>query len=69
MAQTTLTSLEKRVAAIEKSLQQLLHSERQPSEWKDWRLAIAKVKRTDLAPDVDRAAREIREVDRRQVSS
>jgi hypothetical protein len=67
MPQATLKSLEKRVAAIEQSLEQLLGSRQRAGVWKDWRLAVAKAKRTELAQDVDAAARKIREADRRQV--
>lgn len=64
MKQTNLEDLEKRVAALEKGLAQLQKG--QSGEWKDWRLAVARVNRTDLAEEVDAAAREIRETDRRQ---
>jgi hypothetical protein len=69
MEPASLESLEKRVAAIEKSLAQLLRAPTQPAAWKDWRLAVGKVKRTDLAEEVDAAAREFREADRRQAQS
>ena len=69
MDQTTLKSLEKRVAALEKSLAQVLQGHRQPGEWKDWRQAVGKVTRTELAEEVDAAARGIREADRREAQS
>ena len=49
---------------LEQGLAQLLNV--QAGQWKDWRLAVAKAKRTELAHEVDAAAREIREADRRQ---
>lgn len=69
MEQTTLESLEKRVAALEIGLAKVLQVQPQGREWKDWRLAVAKVARTELAEEVDAAAREIREADRRQAQS
>ena len=67
--QTTLENLEKRVAALEKCLAQILEPRAQPAAWKDWRQAVGKVTRTELAAEVDAAAREIREADRRQAQS
>ncbi len=69
MKQITLESLEKRVAALEKGLAQVMQAHPQPLEWKDWRQAVGKVTRTELAEEVDAAAREIREADRRQAQS
>jgi hypothetical protein len=69
MEQTTLENLEKRVAAIEKCLEQILQPHAKPLQWKDWRLAVGKITRTELAEELDAAAREIREADRRQAQS
>jgi hypothetical protein len=69
MAQLTLKSLEKRIEALEKSLSQVVHGQSSAGDWKDWRKAVANVKRTELAEEVDAAAREIREADRRQAQS
>jgi hypothetical protein len=69
MDQTTLESLEKRVAALEKGLAQVLGGHPQPAEWKDWRQVVGKLTRTELAEEVDAAAREIREADRREAKS
>ena len=69
MEQITLENLGKRVALLEKGLAQVLQSHPQPAEWKDWRQAVGKVTRTELAEEVDAAARAIREADRRQVQS
>jgi len=69
MEQITLENLEKRVATLEKDLAQVLQSHQQPAEWKDWRQAVGKITRTELAEEVDAAAREIREADRRQDQS
>jgi hypothetical protein len=66
MDQTSLDNLEKRVAALEKGLAQVLHGHAQSGEWKDWRQAVGKVTRTELAEEVDAAAREIRAADRRE---
>lgn len=68
MKQTTLESLEKRVEALELSLAQALQSQSkpQPGKFKDWRIAVSRVKRTELAEEVDAAARKIREADRRK---
>jgi len=67
MAQTNLENLELRVAALEKGLAQVMQSHLQPTPWKDWQRAVGKITRTELAEEVDAAAREIREADRRQV--
>ena len=69
MEQTTLENLEKRVAAIEKCLAQIMQPPAQPLQWKDWRLAVGKIARTELAEELDAAAREIREADRRRAQS
>ena len=66
MKNTTLESLEKRVEALELCLAQALQSKPQPGKFKDWRVAVARVKRTELAEEVDEAARKIREADRRK---
>jgi len=66
MENTAIENLEKRVAALEEVLAKLLNGRTHPTEWKDWRQAVGKVTRTELAEEVDAAAREIREADRRQ---
>ena len=66
MEPTTLENLEKRVAALEKGMAELLQGQPPTGKWKDWRQAIGKGTRTELAAEVDAAAREIREADRRQ---
>ena len=66
MKKTTLESLEKRVAALEEGLAQLQQTQSQPIVWKDWRKAVANVRRTELAEEVDAAGRKIREADRRK---
>ena len=65
MEHTTLEDLEKRVAALEKGMAQWQQAHPSAMEWKDWRLAIGTVTRTELAEEVDAAGREIREADRR----
>jgi hypothetical protein len=66
MKKITLESLEKRVAALEKSLAQVVQAPPPPGKFKDWRQAVGKVTRTELAEEVDAAARKIREADRRK---
>jgi hypothetical protein len=67
--QTTLESLEKRIAEIEKCVTQLLQPTSQPLQWKDWCLAVGKYRATELSEEVDAAGREIREADRRESAS
>jgi hypothetical protein len=76
MDQTTLENLEKRVAAIEKCLEQILQPPGQPPQppaqslqWKDWRLAVGKFRATELSAEIDAAGREIREADCRESAS
>src|SRR5438309_2080286 len=69
MEQTTLESLDKRVAALEKGMAQVMQTQSLPGAWKDWRQAVGKVTRTELAEEVDAAARETRAADRRQAGS
>ena len=66
MKKITLDGLEKRVAALEEGLAKLQQSQSQPTVWKDWRKAVANVKRTELAAEVDEAGRKIRAADRRK---
>lgn len=66
MKKATLKSLEKRIAELEERVAQLEPHTSNGIVWKDWRLAVAKVKRTDLADEVDEAGRKIREADRRK---
>jgi len=69
MEQTTLENLERRVAALEKGLASILQKpEPKMRDWKDWRLAVARVQRTELAEEVDAAARAIRQADRQQTA-
>ena len=69
MKKPTLADLEKRVAALEEGLARVLETQRQSGKFKDWRSAVGKVTRTELAEEVDAAARKIREADRRKVRS
>jgi hypothetical protein len=69
MKKTTLESLEKRVAALEKGLAQVLQSPPQPGKFKDWRRAVGNFKPTELSEEVDAAGRRIREADRRKTGS
>jgi hypothetical protein len=69
MDQTTLESLEKRVAALEKGLAQVLQGHTPAGEWKDWRQAVGRFRPTELSEEVDAAGREFREADRREAQS
>jgi hypothetical protein len=69
MKKTTLESLEKRVAALEKSLAQVLQPPPLPGKFKDWRLAVGKFKPIELSEEVDAAGRKIHEADRLKTSS
>ena len=69
MKKTTLESLEKRVAALEKSLAQVMQVQPPVGAFKDWRKAVGKFKRTELSEEVDAAGRKIREADRRKTGS
>lgn len=66
MKQTTLASLEKRVAALEKGFAQVLQTRPQNGPWKDWRQAVGKFRTTELSQEVDEEGRKIREADRRE---
>jgi hypothetical protein len=69
MEKTTLESLEKRVAALEKTLGQILQARTKPGKFKDWRQAVGKYNVTELTEAVDEAGRRIREEDRRKTGS
>ena len=69
MKKTTLESLEKRVAALEKSLAEVVEAQPKPGRFKDWRRAIGKYKVTELTEAVDEAGRKIRAEDRRKTAS
>ena len=66
MAQVTLQSLEKRVAALEKGLAEWLNSASSDGRWKDWRKAVGHFIPSELSTKVDVAGRKIREADRRK---
>ncbi len=69
MKKTTIESLEKRVAALEKDVARVMQSQQSPGKFKDWRKAVANANRTDLAKEVDAAARKVRDEDRRKAKS
>jgi hypothetical protein len=69
MKKPTIESLEKRVAALQKGLAQVLQSQPKPGKFKDWRLAIGKYKVTEMTKRIDEAGRKIREADRRKTGS
>ena len=65
MAQITLKSLARRVAALEKGMAEL-SSQAVPGAWKDWRRAVGKFVPSEISEEVDAAGRRIREEDRRK---
>lgn len=69
MKKTTLKSLEKRIAELEERVAQLLPRTSKGIVWKDWRLAVGKIQRTEMAEEIDAAGRKIREADRRKTAS
>jgi hypothetical protein len=66
MAQTTLQSLEKRVAALEKGMTEWLSSQATRGQWKDWRNAVGHFVPSELSEQVDAEGRKIRAADRRK---
>ena len=69
MKKTTLKSLEKRIAELEARIAQLEPKTTNGIVWKDWRLAVGKRERTELAEEIDEAGRKFREADRRKTAS
>jgi hypothetical protein len=69
MKKTTLESLEKRVAALEKNIAQVLQTQTKPGRFKDWRKAVGKYKVSELTEAVDEAGRKTREENRRKTAS
>jgi uncharacterized protein YukE len=65
MAQITLESLARRVAALEKGMAEL-SSQAIPGRWKDWQKAVGKFQPSEISEEVDAAGRRIREADRRK---
>ncbi len=65
MADITLTSLEERVAALEKGMAEWLSSQAN-RQWKDWRHAVGHFVPSELSEQIDAAGRKIREADRRK---
>ena len=68
MMETPLETLEKRIAALEKAMVEMTKPRADAVEWKDWRLAVGTVKRTELAEEIDKLGREYREEDRRRAA-
>ena len=66
MKKTTLQSLEKRVAAHEKSLAQVVPDASSGILWKDWRQAIGEYRVSEISEEIDAAGRKIRDTDRRR---
>ncbi len=66
VAQITLRSLEKRVAALEKGMAEWLSLQANRGQWKDWRKAVGHFVPSELSEQVDAAGRKIREADRRK---
>lgn len=69
MKKPTLKSLEKRIAELEERVDQLLPRKSKGIIWKDWRLAVGKIKRTEIQEAIDEEGRKIREADRRKGAS
>jgi hypothetical protein len=69
MKKPTLKSLEKRIVELEERVAQLLPRTSKGVVWKDWRLAVGKMQRTEMAEEIDAAGRKIREADRRKTAS
>ncbi len=67
MSEPTLEKLERRVAALERTMTPPQNP--QPPGWKDWRQALGHFTPSELSEEVDAAGREIREVDRRKAAS
>jgi hypothetical protein len=67
MPETTLESLEKRVAALEEGMGRWLQANAANGTWKDWRRAVGNFTPSELSEEVDAAGRAIREEDRRHV--
>jgi hypothetical protein len=72
MSQVTLKELERRVAALEKMVAELVQAEEEPQKkggpikFKDWRKAIGTFPGTELTRQIDEEGRKIREADRRK---
>lgn len=68
MKKATLKSLEKRIAELEERVAKLEPRKSNGIVWKDWRLAVGKIQRTELAEEIDAAGRKFREADRRKTA-
>jgi hypothetical protein len=68
MPATTLETLEQRLTALEKRVEQLLHPPQRP-RFKDWRQAVGMFPGNDFMKQVDEAGRAIREADRQEESA
>jgi hypothetical protein len=66
VAQISIKSLGRRVAALEKSLAEWLRSQATPDQWRDWRKAVGTFVPSEISEEVDAAGRKIREADRRK---
>jgi hypothetical protein len=66
VAQITLKSLEKRIAALEKGMAEWLRAQSTLGQWKDWRKAVGRFVPSQISEEVDAAGRKIREADRRK---
>lgn len=74
MAQITLKELERRLAALEKMVAQLVEADEPPREgepikFKDWRKAIGTFPGTELTRQIEEEGRKIREADRRKAGA
>jgi hypothetical protein len=68
MKKPTLADLEKRVAELEARIAKLEPLASNGIVWKDWRLAVGKIKRTEIQEAIDEEGRKYREADRRKTA-
>ena len=60
MASVTQPTLEERVAALERTVAQLLRPEAAPTRFKDWRRAVGMFPGNELQKEIDAAGAQIR---------
>ena len=62
-------TLEERVAALEKTVADLVRARRRPPRVKDWRRTLGMFAGDEVMKEIDRLGREYREADRRKSQS
>jgi hypothetical protein len=60
------TNVEERIAALERTVAELVQSRQSGSRVKDWKRTVGMFSGNDLMKEIDEAGRKIREQDRRQ---